>query len=137
MSENTSEKKMSMVCEASGLVRQIAAPATGKAALLRAYRRLGSTWTYNRVKDVYYADERIRISGEEIDKLRVTARKEVILDDPSIKELRDQLAVVVRHLRAIDPTFCDPLVEALGRSPHPDGGEEDTTSGKIGEIGNA
>jgi hypothetical protein len=67
MSEN------SVLCEASGLVRQIAAPATGKAALFRAYRKIG-TWTYNRVKDVYYADRRIRISADEIDGLRAIAR---------------------------------------------------------------
>ena len=132
MSENTSEKKMSVLCEASGLVRQIAAPATGKAALLRAYRRLG-TWTYNRVKDVYYADNGVRISGEEIDKLRAMVRKEAASSDPSIAKLRSQLAVVVRHLKLIDPTFCDPLVEAIGGASRSDGGEANTPSGADGE----
>ena len=125
MSENQSEKKMSMLCEASGLVRQIAAPATGKAALLRAYRRLG-TWTYNRVKDVYYADSGVRISGEEIDKLRMTARKEVASNEPSIMELRAQLAAVVKHLQRIDPSFGDPVVEERGRTSHSGSGEENT-----------
>ena len=133
MSENTSEKKMSMLCEASGLVRQIAAPATGKAALLRAYRRLG-TWTYNRVKDVYYADNGVRISGEEIDELRaMTARKGTASSDPSIEELRLQLAVVVRHLKLIDPTFCDPLAETLCGASRSDGGEANTPGGAAGE----
>ena len=133
MSENQSEKKMSMLCEASDLVRQIAAPATGKAELLRAYRRLG-TWTYNRVKDVYYADNGVRISGEEIDKLRMTARKEVASNEPSIMELRDQLAVVVRHLQRIDPTFRDPLADTFSGVSRSDVGEKDTASGEIGEI---
>ena len=133
MSENTAEKKMTMVCEASGLVRRIAAPATGKAALLRAYRKLG-TWTYNRVKDVYYGDSRVRISGDEIDKLRRTARRETASSDPRINELRDQLAVVVRHLQRIDPSFNHPSFEALGGAPHPVGGSEDMASGEIGEI---
>ena len=115
MSEKKSERKMSVLCEASGLVRQIAAPATGKAALLLASRRLG-TWTYNRVKDVYYADKRVKISGEEIDGLRAMTRKETVSSDPSITELRDQLAVVVRHLQRIDPTFRDPMSEALSRA---------------------
>ncbi len=127
MGENPSDKKMSMAWEASRLVRRIAEPATGKAALLRAYRRLG-TWTYNRVKDVYYGDERVRISGEEIDKLRAIARLETASNDPSIKDLRDQLAAVVRHLKLLDPTFCDPLVEEVIRPAHSDSGEE-TTSG--------
>ena len=133
MSENTAEKKMTMVCEASGLVRRIAAPATGKAALLRAYRCIG-TWTYNRVKDVYYADSRVRISGEEIDKLRRTARRETASNDPSIAELRDQLAVVVRHLQRIDPTFNDPAFETLCRSAHSDSDEPDKFSGADGET---
>lgn len=131
MSENHAEKKMSMVCEASGLVRKIAYPATGKAALLRAYRKLG-TWTYNRVKDVYYGDSRVRISGEEIDKLRVTARRETASNEPSILELRDQLAVVVAHLRRIDPTFHHPSFEAPCGVAHSDGGGEDTSSGTDG-----
>ena len=128
MSQKELEKKMSMVCEASGLVRQIAAPATGKAALLRAYRKIG-TWTYNRVKDVYYADSRVRISGDEIDKLRRTARREMASNDTSITELRDQLAIVVRHLQRIDPTFHHPLGEALSHEAHSDRGEEDTAGG--------
>ena len=129
MSENQSEKKMSMLCEASGLVRQIAAPATGKAALLRAYRRLG-TWTFNRVKDVYYADSGVRISGEEIDKLRRTARKEVASNEPSIADLRDQLAVVVRYLlTASIRDFGDPVVEERGRTSHSGSGEEENTAG--------
>lgn len=114
---------MSVLCEASDLVRQIAAPATGKAALVRAYRRLG-TWTYNRVRDVYYADKRIRISGEEIDRLRMTARKEMVSSDPSIMELRDQLAVVVRHLQRIDPSFHHPAFETLSGVEYPDGGQD-------------
>ena len=123
---------MSMLCEASGLVRQIAAPATGKAALLRAYRKLG--WTYNRVKDVYYGDHRVRISGEEIDTLRVTARREMASNDtPSIRELRAQLAVVVRHLQRSDPTFHHPLVEAICGETHHSSGEEITASRADGD----
>lgn len=123
---------MSMVCEASTLVREIAAPATGKAALLRAYRRIG-TWTYNRVKDVYYGDGRIRISGEEIDKLRVVAGRERASSDPSIMELRAQLAAVVRHLQIIDPTFRNPMVEEVSRLSHSNVAEENTPGGSDGE----
>ncbi len=133
MSEKKSETKMSMLCEASGLVRRIAYPATGKAALLRAYRRLG-TWTYNRVKDVYYGDERVRISGEEIDKLRAVAGIEVASsNDPSIKDLRDQLSAVVRHLQRIDPTFRDPSLQAISGAAHSDGGKANPPGGTDGD----
>lgn len=129
MPEKRSEiKSMSMRCEASSLVRQIAAPATGKAALLRASRKLGS-WTYNRVKDVYYADRRIKISGEEIDGLRALSRAkttEEAAHEPSITELREQLALVVQHLQRIDPTFRHPALKALGRAARPVSGKEDS-----------
>lgn len=136
MPENHSEEKMNALCEASGLVRQIAAPATGKAALLRAYRKLGS-WTYNRVKDVYYADGRIKISADEIDELRAIAGlhgdSASTTNDPTITELRGQLAVVARHLRALDPTFTHPWAEALGVEAHLARGQENPTDRKVGK----
>lgn len=138
MSEKSSEVKfMSALYEASFLVRQIAAPATGKAALLQAYRKIG-TWTYNRVKDIYYADRRARISADEIDALRTITRagqckNNARATDPSIAELREQLALVVSHLQRIDPTFHHPSIEALSRMAHSDGVEENSSSGTDGE----
>jgi hypothetical protein len=132
MPENQLDGKMSVLCEASGLVREIAAPATGKVALLRVYRRLG-TWTYSRVKDVYYADRRVRISADEIDELRATAkRKTESTCDPTLAELRAQLAIVARHLRALDPTFAYPWAETLGPPTHLACGEESSTDRKVG-----
>ena len=133
MSEKQSEVKfMSALCEASFLVRQIAAPETGKRALLKAHMKL--RWTYSRVKDVYYADRRIRITAEEIDKLRETARttKEESYDPP-ITELRTQLALVIAHLQHIDPSFHLPSIEALSGSAYPAGGKADNPSGTDGE----
>ena len=120
-------KVMSALREASVLVRQIAFPETGKAALVRVTRRL-KTWTYNRVKDVYYADPRIRISGDEIDYLRAIAfakKNEEYSSEPSIFELSERLKIVSAHLSRIDPTFHYPEVEELGGAPHPAGGEKD------------
>lgn len=128
-------KIMSVLCEASGLVREIAAPATGKAALLKVYRRL-RTWSYSRVKDIYYADRRCRISAEEMDELREIAGNVGIAScEPSLAELRDQLAVVVRHLRAIDPTFAYPWAEIIGDAAHLDRGEAGSTDCKVGKFG--
>jgi hypothetical protein len=132
MPENQLDGKMSVLCEASGLVRQIAAPATGKAALLRVYRRLG-TWTYSRVKDVYYADRRVRISADEIDALRAIASERKVASEPSLHELSTQLAIVARHLRTLDPSFACPWAEALGSVAHSDGGEASSTDLKVGK----
>jgi hypothetical protein len=133
MRENQLDGKMSVLCEASGLVRKIAAPATGKAALLRVYRRLG-TWTYSRVKDVYYADRRVRISADEIDELRAIAGSEKeASNERSLPELRVQLAIVARHLRKLDPSFAYPWAEALGSLAHSDGGEASSADRKVGK----
>ena len=123
---------MSVLCEASDLVRQIAAPATGKAALLRAYRKLG-TWTYSRVKDVYYADRRVRISADEIDELRAIARGRAdTTNEPSIQDLCRRLDIVSRHLRELDPTFAHAWVEALCRETPLDRGEANRASEETG-----
>ena len=136
MSEIISEgvKIMNTLCEASVLVRQIGAPETGEAALLRVTRRL-KTWTYNRVKDVYYADTRVRISGDEIDYLRAVARdkkNEELSSESSIVELRKQLKIVATHLSRIDPTFHYPEIEGFGGSSHTDGRKEDLPGGTDG-----
>jgi hypothetical protein len=118
MSEN------SVLCEASGLVRQIAAPATGKAALLRAYRKIG-TWTYNRVKDVYYADRRIRISADEIDGLRAIALgKTEAISNSSITEgkriatLEARVSALEAALEKHPPDVCDFCGERGMRKTH-------------------
>jgi hypothetical protein len=59
------------------LVRQLALPApagdTTKAAIFRAHRVL-NTWTWNRVRDVWHADPRIKVSADELNQLRKLAR---------------------------------------------------------------
>ena len=130
-------KVMNALCEASVLVRQIAAPETGKAALLRAYRRLG-TWTYNRVKDVYYADPRVNISADEIDKLRAVSRVKRIeekTNDPTICEMREQLALMAKHLQRIDPSFHYSPIETLCGPAHPSGRKEDLPGRTDGDEG--
>src|SRR5215470_18089442 len=71
-------QKMSSTAEASSLVRQLALPAPAadstKAAISRAHRVL-KTWTWNRVRDVWHADPRIRVSADELDQLRNLVRE--------------------------------------------------------------
>ena len=68
-------KKMSSVCEASTLIKQIAEPRpvgdTVKAAIGRSLRRLPlkGSWTWNRVKDIWYADHRVSVSADEMNAL--------------------------------------------------------------------
>lgn len=119
MSENQSEKlKMHSLSEASSLVRQIGGEGSAKAVIRRAHTRL-RTWTHNRVKDIYYAERRVRVWGDEIEALRTTARakkQEEAANDPTINELRAAFAVLAARLQKIDPEFSDPKVEAICRA---------------------
>jgi len=133
MREKLSETKfMNVLCEASFLVRQIAAPETGKRALLKAHVKL-RPWSYSRVKDIYYADRRVRVTAEEIDTLReiANAPKEES-HDPSIRELRQQLQVVVAYLKRIDPSFHHPSIEALCEASYPNGGKTNNPGRTVG-----
>ncbi len=79
MSEKASENSenrsrvVSALEEASQLVRYLAEPRPAgdsvRAAIQRSARRLRG-WSASRVKDVWYADSRISISGDELNELR-------------------------------------------------------------------
>jgi hypothetical protein len=108
MSENWSENSeisMSALVEAKFLIREIAWPYDGKAALLRAARVLRG-WSHNRIKDVYYGDRRIRISGDELSQLRAAKhakRVEETKCDPAIENLRKQLEMLEERMaRLVD-----------------------------------
>jgi hypothetical protein len=119
-------KFVSTLAEASFLVRRIAEPCpagdSAKAAIARAHRRL-KTWTHNRVVDVWKSDRRIKISADEIEQLRIVARmkeEEARAVDPSIQELRIQLAYVQERLSRLDKDFYAEATQALSVSAHHD-----------------
>lgn len=73
MSDQCSECSVvnTMTMEASRLIRDIAPPAEGhnvKSRIAKAARRLA--WTFNRAKDVWFADGRISVRAHEMDQLR-------------------------------------------------------------------
>ena len=98
-------KPMCASVEAQRLLREIAAPFDGRVGLLRIAMFLRG-WTHNRIKDVYYGDRRIKVSGDELEQARAARRAKEIWEaesDPVIKELRSQLAELraqVAELRA-------------------------------------
>lgn len=73
MSDNQLEIIPSPLAEAQTLVRRLAEPVPAgdstKAAIGRSARRLPN-WTYNRVRDVWHADSRVRMRAEELEELR-------------------------------------------------------------------
>jgi hypothetical protein len=121
MSHKSSEwvRVMSSTAEASSLLRRIAAPTEAdgsvKAALQRAHRKL-STWSFNRVRDVFHADPRIRISAEEMDQLRAATRANEETDArDELLQIQARLAALEAALNATDEDFHRPQIDALRR----------------------
>jgi hypothetical protein len=128
MSLKSSEDGVRTRVEAQSLLREIVAPATGKAAWRVAQRKL--RWSYNRVRDVYYADPRIKISGAEIDQLRL-AKSQRQTEGPTIFELQAQLGILAERLARLDPGFHIESLQAVRRAPSADGGSEDRHSESV------
>ena len=118
---------MSALCEARDLIREIAEPRpvgdTSKAAVRRAWRRL-ETWTFNRVRDVWNADPRIRVRGDELDELRkvAAARRKETHQKAAADELSELRARIARleQLLETNPALGSALVPAHGRTSRQD-----------------
>lgn len=120
-SENTSENSenrgcvMSALIEAGGIVRKLAEPRpvgdSVKAAIRRSARRLRG-WSISRVKDVWYGDKRICISGDELNELRRAARQQ------EEAKARDEYAELVERLAAL--TAGVGAIGAHSHRPNPD-----------------
>ena len=113
MVEEASESKMPALVEAQALVRRIAEPVPAgdscKAAIGRAARRL--KWGFSRVRSIWYADPRTKVSGDELNELRNAANQSAGAEN----ELLARLAFIEERLRQIDPEFFGPEIDTLGR----------------------
>lgn len=113
MSNNRVEKsEMSAVdfCQ-SALQERIAPPSIGniKQRLLKAARATG--WSYNRVRDVWYADPRISIKAEELVQIERLSKLEY-----ARKEARDYEEIMARAEALLDGQHADffgPFVDAM------------------------
>lgn len=116
--ENASESKMSALCEAQTLVRRLAEPCTAgdsvKAQIGRAARRTGIG--FNRIRSLWYGDERASVSAVEMDVLRraVGARQNKVAAGRD--ELLARVEALEARLSAIDPDFYRPHVDTLRRA---------------------
>ncbi len=111
---------MSSLVEASTIVRQLADPATAgycvKAAINSAFHRLHKfNWTYNRVRDVWYARVKVSITADELTQLKRAARlaqeEKEAADD--VAQLRARLARLESILLASDEAFHSETLSAL------------------------
>lgn len=123
LSKNVTDK-MSSVCEASMLLREIARPGgtpgeSAKAAMRRLTTRLPG-WKQSRVKDLWYQHPRLRVRPEELDALRRycsdrsrVQREQDKAASNEIRELHERVARLERLLEATDPAFHGPSIAAV------------------------
>ena len=111
---------MSALVEASTIVRQLADPATAgycvKAAINSAFNRLRKfNWTYNRVRDVWYARDKVSITADELTQLRRAARlaKDEQEAGNELSELRSRLARLESILQGVDAEFHSETLAAI------------------------
>lgn len=107
---------MSAIAEASFLIRRIAGPRQAdesvKLTMRRTARRLAG-WSANRVKDLWYADPRVKVSGDELLQLRAVARSNEDKARDEYRELNQRIARLEARLLATDADFYGPDIAAL------------------------
>ena len=110
------ERVMSASLEAQSLVRRIAEPCPAgdsvKAAIGRAARRL--RLNYARARAFWYADDRIKVTGDELNQLRAVAKQHTAGADTH--DLMARLEYIEERLRQIDPDFHGPQLDTLRRA---------------------
>ena len=104
MSDKWTERKMNASAEASELLRQIAGKGEPgeykKEAWNRAYRRLSGQWTFNRVKDLWRQEPRAKVSAEELNQLRSTAKQAGAGNGNDILARLEHVEQMLRNLEA-------------------------------------
>jgi hypothetical protein len=116
MPNNMSETIVNDVTlEAARLIRLFAPPAEHqnvKSRIATATRRLG--WEANRVRDIWYSDQRIRVRASELEQLRAKERKnEEKAARHEFAELRDRIARLEALLVSTDPDMHSAHIDAL------------------------
>ena len=120
MSEKLSESRVSAIVEAQSCVRAIAGAQLGDTVMRqldRAARRI-PFWRWSRVKDAWYAEQRMRVDSDELEALQELAtkfsgRKETPRakqQSLDIQALEQRLARVEAALRLSNPDAYRALV---------------------------
>jgi len=116
--EKRSECAVSALVEAQALVRKVAEPVPAgdsvKAAIGRASRRL--KWNFNRTKSLWYADERAKVSGDELTQLRDVAKLSTTGGGDAVLARLDNLEKMVESIARVvaqDPDYYGPQLDTL------------------------
>lgn len=99
---------MSALAEASHLIKEIGGSAESKKERrLKAWRKVASHFSWNRIVDLDRGAQHARVSGDELNILRAAARQQEAESDGR-RELRELVARIARleaRLLATDPDF--------------------------------
>ena len=113
MSDNRVEKSDMSAVEFTqyALRNHVAPPGIGsvKARLRHASRRLG--WTYNRVRDAWYADPRISISADELRKIE--EKTGLRYGREELRTINDLISRADALLDGPEADFFRPFVDAM------------------------
>jgi hypothetical protein len=129
MSEKSSERKLSALIEVHALVRDIAGVEPGdtiKRQISRAARRIGFM-SASRVKDCWYADERIRVGADELRRLREIANANDKAEQARAEfaKLEKRVQLLEAALRLSDADAYRALVDPLWAGTREDRGMVD------------
>jgi hypothetical protein len=129
MSEKSSERKLSALIEVQALVRDIAGVEPGdtiKRQISRAARRIGFM-SSSRVKDCWYADERIRVRADELRRLREIANANEKVEEARAEfaKLEKRVQLLEAALRLSDADAYRALVDPLWAGSREDRGVVD------------
>jgi len=119
--KRSEEEKMSARTEAAEMIQKLAEPCPAgdsvKMAMQRAWRRLDG-WTFNRVRDVWHADKRIVVSGDELIQLReLTSQAKATRDD--LESLYERISRIETALSISDQSFHRIAIDALREAMRP------------------
>lgn len=116
MSRISSERKVTALVEAQTLIRALAEPSPAGESIKAALRRVGRklpNWSNNRVRDVWNADDRIRIRADELDELRAAKNQNEKAAKNELVSLRERLARLESLLVQADPDFFEPQLDQI------------------------
>ena len=114
--KSSESNRVSQANEAYDLLIKAAGPQIGvKQLLLSAHRKLSKHgWSFNRVKDVYHRDPRIRIRADEIAQLRILADANTEKQAHSeLSKLESRISRLEALLRTTDAEFYRDQMDAL------------------------
>ena len=99
-SDKITGRKMNALAEARSYIIDASGASGGVKERIRRASRVFDAISFNRVRDIFYADSRVRISAEEIEYLRLVARQRRAKERE--KEAQNEYADLAERVRRLE-----------------------------------